>query len=133
DGGGLDIAFLSFAEVDPQGNVNVSRFGEKIVGIGGFINISQNARKVVFSGTFTSGGLEVQCVYGRLKILSEGRHRKFVSSIEQICYNARFASEQGRVAVFVTERAVFDTTPDGLRLIEVAPGIDIERDILAHM
>jgi propionate CoA-transferase len=133
DGGGLDVAFLSFAEVDPQGNVNVSRFGEKIVGVGGFVNISQNARKVVFSGTFTSGGLELRCVDGQLKILNEGRHKKFVSSVEQICYSSRFASEQGRIAIFVTERAVFDITPDGLRLIEVAPGIDIERDVFAHM
>lgn len=133
DGGGLDVAFLSFAEIDPHGNVNVSRFGDKIVGVGGFINISQNARKVVFSGTFTSGGLELQCSEGQLKVLKEGRHKKFVSSIEQICYNSQFASEQGRVAVFVTERAVFDVTPDGLRLIEVAPGIDVERDVFAHM
>jgi propionate CoA-transferase len=133
DGGGLDVAFLSFAEVDAEGNVNVSRFGDKIVGIGGFINISQNARKVVFSGTFTSGGLELQCAGGRLKIVNEGRHRKFVPSVEQICYNSRFASEEGRIAVFVTERAVFDVTPGGLRLIEVAPGIDIERDVFAHM
>lgn len=133
DGGGLDVAFLSFAEVDARGNVNVSRFGDKIVGIGGFINISQNARKVVFSGTFTSGGLKVACQDGRLKILREGSHRKFVSSIEQICYSAAFASEQGRTALFVTERAVFDVTAEGLRLIEIAPGIDPERDIFPNM
>jgi propionate CoA-transferase len=133
DGGGLDVAFLSFAEVDARGNVNVSRFGHKIVGIGGFINISQNARKVVFSGTFTSGGLKVACDEGQLKILHEGSHRKFVSSIEQICYSAAFASEQGRTALFVTERAVFDVTAEGLRLIEVAPGIDPERDIFPYM
>ncbi|MBO0905876.1 acyl CoA:acetate/3-ketoacid CoA transferase [Jiella sonneratiae] len=133
DGGGLDIAFLSFAEVDPAGNVNVSRFGDKIVGIGGFVNISQNARKVVFSGTFTSGGLEVECAGGRLAIRQEGRHRKFVSGIEQICYNSQFALRQGRGAAFVTERAVFDVSPDGLRLIEIAPGIDLERDVVGQM
>jgi propionate CoA-transferase len=133
DGGGLDIAFLSFAEVDPRGNVNISRFGDKIVGIGGFINISQNARKVVFSGTFTAGGLETAFEDGRLRIVREGRHRKFTGAIEQICYNATFAAEQGRVALFVTERALFRATETGLELIEIAPGIDIARDILAHM
>jgi propionate CoA-transferase len=133
DGGGLDIAFLSFAEVDPQGNVNISRFGDTIVGIGGFVNISQNARKVVFSGTFTSGGLKVAWQDGALRILTEGRHGKFVPGIEQICYNARFAAQEGRKALFVTERAVFRLTTDGLELFEVAPGIDVERDICALM
>jgi propionate CoA-transferase len=133
DGGGLDIAFLSFAEVDPRGNVNISRFGDKIVGIGGFINISQNARKVVFSATFTSGGLQVDWRNDVLAILQEGRHGKFVPAIEQICYSARFAAEEGREALFVTERAVFRLTEDGLELIEVAPGIDVEHDILARM
>jgi propionate CoA-transferase len=133
DGGGLDIAFLSFAEVDPKGNVNISRFGDKIVGVGGFINISQNAKKVVFSGTFTAGGLQTAFEDGKLRILQEGRHRKFIGAIEQICYNATFAAEQGRTALFVTERALFRATTSGLELIEIAPGIDIERDILAHM
>jgi propionate CoA-transferase len=133
DGGGLDIAFLSFAEVDPRGNVNISRFGDKIVGVGGFINISQNARKMVFSGTFTAGGLKTVFENGRLRIVREGRHRKFVGSIEQICYNATFAAKQGRSALFVTERALFRATVTGLELIEIAPGIDVERDILAHM
>jgi propionate CoA-transferase len=133
DGGGLDIAFLSFAEVDPAGNVNVSRFGATIVGIGGFVNISQNARKVVFSGTFTAGGLEIGCDDGRLTILKEGRSRKFVERVEQICYNGAFARSEGRDAVFVTERAVFRVSDKGLELFEVAPGIDIERDIMAHM
>jgi propionate CoA-transferase len=133
DGGGLDIAFLSFAEVDPKGNVNISRFGDKIVGVGGFINISQNARKMVFSGTFTAGGLETAFEHGRLRIVREGRHRKFVGSIEQICYNATFAAEQRRTALFVTERALFRATIAGLELIEIAPGMDIERDVLAQM
>jgi propionate CoA-transferase len=133
DGGGLDIAFLSFAEVDRDGNVNVSRFGDTIVGIGGFVNISQNARKVVFSGTFTAGGLKVACEGGRLSILQEGRSAKFVEAVEQICYNGAFAREQGREAIFVTERAVFRVGPDGLELFEVAPGIDVERDVVARM
>ena len=133
DGGGLDIAFLSFAEVDPEGNVNVSRFGDKIVGIGGFVNISQNARKVVFSGTFTSGGLEIKSGDGTLQIVTEGRHSKFVHAIQQICYNAPFAASQGRKALFVTERAVFEVNKDGFEVIEVAPGIDLEKDVLNHM
>ena len=133
DGGGLDLAFLSFGEVDSAGNVNVSRFADKIIGIGGFVNISQNAKKVVFSGTFTAGGLEVQCADGELRIVKEGKHPKFVSKVEQICYNARFAESQGRAAIFVTERAVLRAAEGGLEIIEIAPGIDLERDVLSHM
>ena len=133
DGGGIDCAFLSFVEVDRDGNVNISRFGNKIVGIGGFVNISQNARKVVFSGTFTAGGLQVACQDGQLTILQEGRHSKFVGAIEQISYSGPYARQEGRQAVFVTERAVFRSAGDALELIEVAPGVDVDRDILAHM
>lgn len=133
DGGGLDTAFLSFAEVDASGNVNVSRFGGRIVGIGGFINISQNAKKVVFSGTFTAGGLELAFDDGKLRIVAEGRHPKFVRSIEQICYNAPFAESEGREALFVTDRAVFRAVGGGLELIEIAPGVDLERDVLLQM
>lgn len=133
DGGGIDCAFLSFALVDPAGNVNISRFADKIVGIGGFINISQNAKKVVFSGTFTAGGLKVACEDGQLRILEEGRHPKFVGAIEQICYNGAYAKEQGRQALFVTERAVFRVAVGAIELIEIASGIDLEQDVLAHM
>jgi propionate CoA-transferase len=133
DGGGLDIAFLSFAEVDAAANVNVSRFGDTIVGIGGFVNISQNARKVVFSGTFTAGGLQVRSTNCRLTIVKEGRSHKFVREVEQICYNGAFARSEGRTAVFVTERAVFRVGEKGLELFEIAPGIDLERDILSNM
>ncbi|MET0652976.1 MAG: CoA-transferase [Hyphomicrobiaceae bacterium] len=133
DGGGLDIAFLSFAEVDPSGNVNISRFGSKIVGIGGFVNISQNAKRVVFSGTFTSGGLELATGDGKLAIKQEGRHRKFVDRIEQVCYNAAFAEREGRTAIFVTERCVFWAVGGTLELTEIAPGIDMDRDIFPLM
>jgi propionate CoA-transferase len=133
DGGGIDCAFLSFVEVDRDGNVNISRFGNKIVGIGGFVNISQNARKVVFSGTFTAGGLRIACEHGRLRIVQEGKHPKFVEAIEQISYSGRFAREEGRKAVFVTERAVFRVAEGALELIEIAPGIDLDKDVLAHM
>ena len=133
DGGGLDLAFLSFAEVDAEGNVNVSRFGDRIIGVGGFINISQNAKCVVFGGTLTAGDLDIVWDKGSTVIRKEGRHRKFVPKLEQICYNAKMARERGHVALFVTERAVFRVGTEGLELIEIAPGLDIERDVVAHM
>ena len=133
DGGGLDLAFLSFAEVDSRGNVNVSRFGDRIIGVGGFINISQNAKCVVFGGTLTAGDLDVAWENGKTVIRKEGRHRKFVPKLEQICYNADIGRARGQVALFVTERAVFRVGADGLELIEIAPGLDVERDVVAHM
>jgi propionate CoA-transferase len=133
DGGGLDLAFLSFAEVDPQGNVNVSRFGDRIIGVGGFINISQNAKCVVFSGTLTAGDLDVGWEHGRTVIRREGRHRKFVPKLEQICYSAAMGRARDQTALFVTERAVFRVGAEGLELIEVAPGLDVERDVIAQM
>ena len=133
DGGGLDLAFLSFAEVDPRGNVNVSRFGERIIGVGGFINISQNAKCVVFSGTLTAGDLDIAWEHGATVIRREGRHHRFVPKLEQICYSAAMGRAKGQIALFVTERAVFRVGAEGLELIEVAPGIDPERDVIAHM
>jgi propionate CoA-transferase len=133
DGGGLDLAFLSFAEVDAQGNVNVSRFGDRIIGVGGFINISQNARCVVFSGTLTAGDLDIGWEQGKAVIRKEGRHRKFVPKLEQICYSASIGRERGQRVLFVTERAVFRIGAEGLELIEIAPGIDPERDVMANM
>jgi propionate CoA-transferase len=133
DGGGLDLAFLSFVEVDREGSVNITRFGDKIVGVGGFINISQNAKRVVFSGTFTAGGLEVACPDGVLKIVKEGRHKKFVDAIDCVSYSAPFAMSEGRTAIFITERAVFRAVNGALELVEIAPGIDLDKDILPHM
>jgi propionate CoA-transferase len=133
DGGGLDLAFLSFAELDRAGNVNVSRFGDRIIGFGGFINISQNARKVVFGGTFTAGGLTMAFADGAARVVTEGRHRKLVEQVQQISYSARYGHERGQEAVYVTERAVFHGGADGLLLTEIAPGLDLERDILANM
>jgi propionate CoA-transferase len=133
DGGGLDLAFLSFAEVDAEGNVNVSRFGDKIIGVGGFINISQNARCVIFSGTLTAGDLDIDWDDGKTVIRKEGRHKKFVPKLEQVCYNASMGRERGQVALFVTERAVFRVGSKGLELVEIAPGLDAERDVISNM
>jgi propionate CoA-transferase len=133
DGGGLDMACLGMAEVDVDGHVNVSRFGPKLAGAGGFINITQNARHLVFAGTFTAGGLRVGIDEAGLHIVKEGRSRKFVRKVQQITFNGAYAAEKGQPVLYVTERCVFRRTPEGMELIEVAPGIDIERDILAHM
>lgn len=133
DGGGLDVAFLGLAQCDVDGNVNVSKFGPKISGVGGFVNITQNAKKVVYCGTFTVGGLKVAVEDGKLLISNEGKIKKFLKSVEQISFSGKYANEKGQSILYVTERAVFELTSKGLVLIEIAPGVDLEKDILNQM
>jgi len=133
DGGGLDMAFLGLAECDKHGNVNVSKFKGRVAGVGGFMNITQTARKVVFAGTFTTGGLDVAFTDGKLRIIQEGRIDKFVDNVEHITFSGQYAQKKGHHVLYVTERAVFELAGAGMTLIEVAPGVDIERDILARM
>jgi propionate CoA-transferase len=133
DGGGLDVAILSFAQVDPQGNVNVSKFGGRIAGIGGFINISQGAKRVVFVGTLRAGRQELDFSEDGMRITQEAPSAKFVPRLEQISFSGEYASRWKVPVTYVTERAVFELDADGLVLTEIAPGLDLERDVLQQM
>ncbi|MGG5370236.1 acyl CoA:acetate/3-ketoacid CoA transferase [Enterococcus sp. AZ196] len=133
DGGGLDLSVLGLAEVDQMGNVNVSKLGSQVIGCGGFINISQTAKKLVFAGTFTAGGLKTVVENGRLTILQEGKHKKFVKAVNQITFNGHYATKTKQEVLFVTERAVFVLQDGQLILSEIAPGVDLKKDVLDQM
>ena len=133
DGGNLDITCLGIAQVDSEGNLNVSKFGPKIPGCGGFINISQNAKKVVFCGTLTAGGLKTAVKEGKLVIEKEGKAKKFVPQVEQVTFSGRYARSINQPVLYITERAVFRLDEAGLVLTEIAPGVDLDRDVLAQV
>ncbi len=132
-GGGLDITFLGMGEMDRHGNVNVSHLNGRLVGTGGFIDISQNAGKVVFCGTFETKGLHTKLVDGGLEIVERGSVRKLVFDVGHLTFSAERALNSGQEVVYVTERAVFKMTSEGIELIEIAPGIDLHADILDRM
>ena len=133
DGGGIDVTVLGAGEIDAEGSVNVASFAGRFAGVGGFTNISQSARRVIFCCTFTAGGLEIAAREGRLVIEKEGRHTKFVSRLDHVCFHGLSALAQGQQVLYVTERAVFELTGEGLRLIELAPGIDLQTQVLDRM
>ncbi|NDD65140.1 MAG: acyl CoA:acetate/3-ketoacid CoA transferase, partial [Acidobacteria bacterium] len=132
-GGGIDTTFLGMGEVDAAGNVNVSHLGGTLIGPGGFMEIAQNAKRVVFCGTFDAQGTRLELRDGELRLIEPGRVRKFVRQVERITFPAGYASRTGQEVLYITERAVFRLVAGGLELIEVAPGIEVERDILPFM
>ena len=133
NGGGLDQCFLSAAEVDEEGNVNVSKFSGLVNGPGGFINITQNTDEICFSNIFTAGKNDIRIEDGKVNIVSDSNVLKFVKKVEQVSFSGKDAIKTGKKVKYITERCVFELTKDGLKLIEIAPGVDLEKDILSKM
>ncbi len=133
DGGGLDVAILGLAQMDAVGNVNVSKFGDKLAGAGGFINISQNARKVVFVGSFMAAKSVMKIADAKLIIEQEGIGKKFIKEVEHRTFSAEQSIKSKQEVMYITERCVFKLTKDGVTLLEITPGIDLDKDILSHM
>ena len=133
DGGGLDLAVLGAVEVDAEGSVNVTHFAGRFAGVGGFMNIAQSARRLVFCCSFRAGDLEVAVNEGKLRIVREGEHAKFVRSLDRVSFHGPSALARGQQVLYVTERAVFELTKRGLRLVEIAAGVDLETEVLARM
>ncbi|CRF28974.1 propionate CoA-transferase [Mycobacterium tuberculosis] len=131
--GSLSASLLGFAQIDGAGNVNVSKFNGIFRGSGGFIDIVHRTKNILFCGTLTSGGLEIQIRDGKLNILKEGRHKKFIPQVEHLTFNAHAAREKGQAPLYITERAVFRLGEEGLILTEFAPGVDIEKEILPYI
>jgi acyl CoA:acetate/3-ketoacid CoA transferase len=134
-GGGFDRSCLSFLQVDREGNVNVSRLAARphvTAGCGGFIDITANARAILFCGYFTAGGLDLRVEGGRLQIAKEGKSRKFVPEVEHVTFSGRRARQLGQNVLYITERCVLRLEPEGLTVIEVAPGVDLKRDVLGQ-
>lgn len=133
DGGGLDLTCIGMAQIDEEGNVNVSKVGPITIGPGGFINLTQSARKLVFCGEFSAVGSKVEIEDGKVVVVSEGKVKKFIKRVEQITFNGKLASQQNKDVTYVTERCVFKLVPEGLLLTEIAPGVDLEKNILSQM
>lgn len=133
NGGGLDATYLGLAEADQYGNLNVSKFGPKIAGTGGFVDITQYTPKIVFTGTFTAGGLKEEIKDGKINIIQEGKVKKFVKNVQQITFSGKVAYDSNQEVWYVTERAVFRLIKGGIELVEIAPGIDLQRDVLDQM
>ena len=133
NGAGVDITFMGLGELGEDGSVNSTKMGSRCTGAGGFIDITQNAKKVVFLGTFTASGAEYEFSEGKLKIVKEGKIRKMVKEAAQLSFNGPMAREKGQEVLIVTERAVFRLCREGVELIEIAPGIDLQTQVLEQM